>query len=784
MSSEVLATAGAVRIVITGEGANFSAVVADANRQLNKLGVGAKDVGKHTVSSMQAASGAIRLFEGDVTRNVRAVERFITTIPGVGKALQIAFPVVGALALGGVIVRVGEQIVDFFKNIDARSRQARESMREATGGLQLANDELLVANDRLRDSIAKIEGKPRNGIKDAIDESVVAADKLGQKLDENLKKMGEALKLSFTSVLQNLGGASPTKDLQKRWEDLTNRMELTTAAGNLKLHDMRSSGAGKDAILSAQGDLEKNLEAIYAEGRTVAAEALKRAMASQQAQASGDRSQRGIEAGDQSHRIQVASGMLSFFNAQSDYLGLENENQQLSEKNKTLTNRRETDAERMKMLEKDLERLKEKAAKSGREFDIEDEQKYWEKLANTIKGGSDLVDEVNKRALNAWEEAGRKKMQALLRDAREGGLLEHPMTPDQESDELNRNFVEGQRQDREGQHHSQEEAAKAFENAVQNLKVFESIQEANIRALSSAGLLTPHQAALQTQQIHGETFDKWLHMAGELSQRFPEMATPGAAGEMRQQGVQGVQDQFAVNMTSASGKTIRALSELTDSFTDLSSNITHVFLQALGQFNDELVKLMTGDKHASFRQVGVSFFSGVSKSMLQNVEGMALRGLGVGAKKGDGYHVYVDNMPGGGAGGVSPKGLLKSGGKGLLGMMNDSNFFSGLFGGRLFGAGGLFGGAFAEGGSIPSGVASLVGERGPELFVPSTPGHIVSNSKLDGMGGVTNHYHIDAKGTDPALVAEHTAHAIRIATQHGAAAGARAVMEKSRRTPR
>lgn len=776
MSTEVLATAGAVRIVITGEGANFSAVVADANRQINKLGVGAKQVGGHMVSSMQAASGAIRLVEGDITRNVRAVERFITTIPGIGRALQAAFPIVGALALGGVIVRVGEQMVDFFKNIDERSRQARESMRETTGSLQLTNDELQVANDRLRDSIAKIEGKPRNGIKDAIDETIVAADKLGQALDANLKKMGEALKLNFTSVLQSLGGAAPTSDLQKQWAALSDRIQAATATGNLKLHDLRASGAGKDAIQGAQGELERKLGTIYEEGRKVAGEALRRAVASQQAQAAGDRSQRGLEAGDQSHRIQAASGMLSFFNAQSDYLRLESEDRQLSSQNKTLTNQREVDSERMKIFEKNLEAMKE-----DHQVSLVEEEHYWEQLAAKMKKGSDLALEVGKKAREAKIAVRREIGMSLLREGREGLDL-NAMKPDQMSDELNRNFEADQRHDREEDRRAQQEAAKAFGLAVQSLKGFEAVQEANIHALSSVGLLSPNQAALQTQRVHEETFDKWLQMAGEFSQRFPEVPVPGAAGEMRQAGVQGIQDQFAVNMTTASGKTIRALSELTDSFTNLSDNITRVFLQSLNQFNDELVKLMSGDKHASFRQVGASFFSGLSKSTLQNLEGMVLRGVGLGAKKGDGYHVYVDNLPK--MGGGAPGGLLKSGGKGLLGMLNDSNWFSGLFGGRLFGAGGLFG-SFADGGSIPSGVASLVGERGPELFVPPTPGHIIPNDKIAGLGGSSPMIgYIDARGTDPALTAEHTAHAVRLAIAHGATAGARAVMEKSRRTPR
>ena len=57
--------------------------------------------------------------------------------------------------------------------------------------------------------------------------------------------------------------------------------------------------------------------------------------------------------------------------------------------------------------------------------------------------------------------------------------------------------------------------------------------------------------------------------------------------------------------------------------------------------------------------------------------------------------------------------------------------------------------AFAEGGSPPVGVPSLVGERGPELFVPSRAGTIIPNNQLSNLGGTTNvtNNYIDAIDT-------------------------------------
>ena len=88
-----------------------------------------------------------------------------------------------------------------------------------------------------------------------------------------------------------------------------------------------------------------------------------------------------------------------------------------------------------------------------------------------------------------------------------------------------------------------------------------------------------------------------------------------------------------------------------------------------------------------------------------------------------------------------------------------SSMFKGLFGGLqgMSAGGGSFLGLFGfAGGGNPSG-PSIVGENGPELFVPSTSGLVVDNftsrgiaSSGSGMGGSV--FNIDARGADQAAV--------------------------------
>jgi len=87
----------------------------------------------------------------------------------------------------------------------------------------------------------------------------------------------------------------------------------------------------------------------------------------------------------------------------------------------------------------------------------------------------------------------------------------------------------------------------------------------------------------------------------------------------------------------------------------------------------------------------------------------------------------------------------------LLGGFGE-NFGKSASGGSGKGLGGFFGdllgGFFANGGKPPVNKISVVGERGPELFVPRSAGTIIPNSKIGG-GGTTNivTVNVDASGT-------------------------------------
>tara|TARA_Y100000356_G_scaffold19916_1_gene14161 strand:- start:6100 stop:7623 length:1524 start_codon:yes stop_codon:yes gene_type:complete len=91
--------------------------------------------------------------------------------------------------------------------------------------------------------------------------------------------------------------------------------------------------------------------------------------------------------------------------------------------------------------------------------------------------------------------------------------------------------------------------------------------------------------------------------------------------------------------------------------------------------------------------------------------------------------------------GESAKAIINDLANSLL-RMGISSMLSGFFGGTK--VGGFLG--FANGGRPPVGRPSIVGEKGPEIFVPSTAGTVIPNDKI---GGATNNVvvNVDASGS-------------------------------------
>ena len=129
---------------------------------------------------------------------------------------------------------------------------------------------------------------------------------------------------------------------------------------------------------------------------------------------------------------------------------------------------------------------------------------------------------------------------------------------------------------------------------------------------------------------------------------------------------------------------------------------------------EEIAKKING----AFKQIGEDIGTGITDALVGAIEGT--RTLGEAAKS------IINDLA---------SSLLRLGINMAL---------TGLFGGTKFGS--FLG--FANGGRPPVGKPSIVGERGPEIFVPRSAGTIIPNNKIGGSGGVVNNINVsvDAGG--------------------------------------
>jgi hypothetical protein len=196
---------------------NLVAGTATFSADMEKAKAKVREFGAHSVTGVQAASGAIRTLEGNVQNNVRAVERFLVTTLHLGPVLQAAFPLVGAIAFAGMITKIGEEIHEFFKEISQAPEKIAGAFRELNAPLKSTNDQLLVTNDRLANDIAKLEGRRQNTLKLALDEARAAADRLADSLAKDLSGLNKLLTEQNVGAMRRLFGEAGTTDIKEEF---------------------------------------------------------------------------------------------------------------------------------------------------------------------------------------------------------------------------------------------------------------------------------------------------------------------------------------------------------------------------------------------------------------------------------------------------------------------------------------------------------------------------------------------------------------------------------------
>jgi len=240
------------------------------------------------------------------------------------------------------------------------------------------------------------------------------------------------------------------------------------------------------------------------------------------------------------------------------------------------------------------------------------------------------------------------------------------------------------------------------------LKVRDNFLEANSAATSTGGaagdrqspmakLSSEQEKALRVLAQYDEELEKSLDQKQKLEELTEAYETLGVESEKAgklaaqvldentltefQQGVKNVADAIEGDLSSSLADVIMDVESLSDAFASLAEQIARTIIQQ--QITDPFA---------------------------ENIANFATQSAG--------------NIFGGGSSSAPlPPGALGSSSAG------GGGFFSGI--------GDFFGGFFANGGNVQGGTAAIVGERGPEMFVPGQDGRIIPNHQMGGGGDVT-----------------------------------------------
>lgn len=264
------------------------------------------------VSEIQATSGALRVLEGNSA--LRAAERFLTTIPGLGAALQFAFPVVGAIALlEGLSRLLGKS--EELKAAEKELADATKAADDAFSHLQSTLDHLNVEHvtaifgsaagkgaettvleqqaqririhmDDLRDSINEVAYAEASSLKNYIPfhSSTASVDKikavgaelktLGIELQEVEGKIGHAQEQTGIAVAEEAGQVRAARIANE--EKANSQLgQMARAVAESKIFTVRNAAAEevrvaqeKEAAITAilERELPKRLDLIRQRG--------------------------------------------------------------------------------------------------------------------------------------------------------------------------------------------------------------------------------------------------------------------------------------------------------------------------------------------------------------------------------------------------------------------------------------------------------------------------------------------------------------------------------------
>jgi hypothetical protein len=426
-----MAKAGVISIDINAGTAQFLVDMDKANVKLGQFGKGAQESGIHAVTSMQASSAAIRELAGG--SNVRAIERLISMFPALANAAKMAFLPIAGIAFGVMLVDLGKKAIEFFQKMEQAPAKMAAAFRDLTQPLQLTSDQLDLSNARLANEIAKLEGKPENGLAIALDEARVAADQLAESLDKDLHRIQKVLMENKVGVIMQILGKAGTSDIEDYLKKFQVKVDEITTNGNNQIHSATNAPSVKGTPLfspetsealktAAQTRMNTELTNKYAEAVAHLNELLKTAQSPGQ--------------GDATSRIKTLQAAIADLSGQADIIQKKSEEANL-QGSKAGAEAAKANTEAAKRRAEEAKRAAKEATEALRKSDEDglaaDEQtykastsqllSYWESRLAIEKGNGDRSADIRRKItqLNNQldEEANRLAVETLRAGAQE-----------------------------------------------------------------------------------------------------------------------------------------------------------------------------------------------------------------------------------------------------------------------------------------------------------------------------------------------------------------------------
>ncbi len=764
----------------------------------NDAGVATKRFSKEFKGSMEESRGSLVLLGDQIgVAMPRELSRFISKLPGVSEAMSAAFSAVAVVALINVIVDAGEKLDKFITKNQEAAEKNKQAWDESTRSLQEQTDELSLSTLKIKDHIALLEHKPAgNGIAEAMLEARVEAEKLDEKLLDIIKNEAQLIKEQAPSMwAQYFGNAGHDTGAEQEMLTQHEKWMGMAATPDAQLKESQSFGTVLQTRLAKLQNQQEHPDALSVSGNNFTAEidSLKQMIARQQMEES---------------LIKSSMDNIAAANKEKALEDAENHKKDASDQGN-------------KVFEQAKERLDALQAVSNQT--IQDQIKYWQGIEKQLGSASVAGHKAHEEAIRLQ---GDQTRQTALQNQQDFGDMVLDMVRQQlektksQTPQNPTDYAMGlQKEDDDAAKQNKEAARLQFQAAMDQINADEKLAEQTIALAVQRGQLTQSEAALQYQQLHLAAQQK-INAAVTTASGAGAMTLPEATRISAGAAEQNQADQNAIILTDTTNRVIDSLNQLANAFTDTAKQISELLTSGLNGVNDQLVKGLMG-KRTNFGQVGSDFFQNVSKDALQQGEGRLLKGLGLGGKKADGSQsnpFYVKNV------GSKGSGSNDSASNPLLNWANDNDTMGKLFGGKLFGPGGIFdqqssagssgsgsgsggifsslfgnnasdsggddssgglgsmfGGGFATGGDVAGNIPIMTGEMGPEIFMPSTAGKIIPHNQAF---GTTQHISIDARGSnDPAATQAAIHNAMASYLPHLAKASVAAQRDNARRKP-